>query len=213
MKPFFKIYATILLILVISFGYSQSMDKVSRYKSELLTERLAKDEEFKTDKASPLDSLSKLGFGGLNYFKPEIKWLIKARLERYSTPDTIQMKTTTERLPLYIVYGKATFKKGNNDLTLTVYRNVGLLSKSGYENYLFVPFRDETSGEETYGGGRYVDAYIEDGDDITIDFNRAYNPYCVYSKKYSCPIPPPENYLPLKVKAGEKAFDHSINIK
>lgn len=213
MKPIFKLYTTALLLLIIQLGYSQSMEKAALYKSDLIKERMAKNEEFINDAASPLDSLSKLTFDGLNYFKPKSKWLVKASIERYSTPDTIQMKTTTERLPLYIIYGKARFTMGKTDLALTVYRNVGLMSKSGYENYLFVPFRDETSGEETYGGGRYVDAYSEDGDFMTIDFNRAYNPYCVYSKKYSCPIPPDENYLPIKVKAGEKAFDNPKNIK
>jgi hypothetical protein len=213
MKSVLKIYTTALLFLTIQLSYSQSIDKGTLYKSELLKERMAKNEEFINDKASPLDSLSKQIFEGLNYYKPELKWQIEARMERFSTPDTIQMKTTTERLPLYIVYGKAKFTIENKDLVLTVYQNVGLLSKTGYENYLFVPFRDETSGEETYGGGRYVDAYIGNNDNITIDFNRAYNPYCVYSKKYSCPIPPSENYLPIKVKAGEKVFGHHKNIK
>ena len=181
------------------------------YAEELLAEREAKDQEFKIDEASPLDSLSKLNFSSLPYFKPATEWVVMARIEPYSTPDTIQMKTTTERLPLYIVYGKAKFKMESKDLTLTVYRNIGLMNNSGFENYFFVPFTDDTSGEETYGGGRYVDARYDGGDFITIDFNRAYNPYCVYNKKYSCPIPPAENYLPIKVQAGVKAFNLTQN--
>jgi hypothetical protein len=118
------------------------------------------------------------------------------------------MKTTTERLPLYLVYGKAYFIIEGKEFALTIYRNVGLMSKPGYEDYLFVPFRDATSGLKSYGGGRYIDARIIEGDQIIIDFNKAYNPYCVYSKKYSCPIPPSENYLELMVKAGEKNYQH-----
>ena len=200
------LYASLLslLFLVSTCVLGQS---TPTYAEELLAEREAKDQEFKIDEASPLDSLSKLTFSSLPYYKPTIKWVVEARIERYSAPDTIQMKTTTERLPLYIVYGKANFKMESKELTLTVYRNVGLMNKSGYENYFFVPFTDDTSGEETYGGGRYVDVRFDGGDYITIDFNRAYNPYCVYNKKYSCPIPPAENYLPIKVEAGVKAFN------
>ena len=194
------------LLLLFAFTTLQGQSTLA-YEKELFSERHVKNQEFKTDAASPLDSLSKLIFGGLDYYKPATEWVVEAKMERYSTPDTIQMKTTTERLPLYVVYGKARFTIKNTELVLTVYRNVGLMNKPGYENYFFVPFTDDTSGDETYGGGRYVDARFDGGDYVTIDFNRAYNPYCVYSKKYSCPIPPAENYLPVKVEAGEKAFD------
>lgn len=195
----------LLVLLFLAFNVVQGQSTLT-YEKELLSERQAKDQEFRTDVASPLDSLSKLIFGGLDYYKPSVKWVIKAKMERHSTPDTMQMKTTTERLPLYIVYGKASFSVENSELVLTVYQNVGLMNKPGYEDYFFVPFTDDTSGEETYGGGRYVDVRFDGGDYVIIDFNRAYNPYCVYNKKYSCPIPPSENYLPVTVEAGEKAF-------
>lgn len=203
-----KTYYTVLLSLLFSLTFFAVQGQSRRtYEKEILTERQEKDQELRTEAASPFDSLSKLSFKGLNYFNPSALWVVKAKMERYSTSDTIQMKTTTERLPLYIIYGKARFTMGNKELALTVYRNVGLMNKPDFENYFFVPFTDNTSGEETYGGGRYVDARYDGGEYITIDFNRAYNPYCVYSKKYSCPIPPAENYLPVKVEAGEKAFD------
>ena len=81
-----------------------------------------------------------------------------------------------------------------------------MFDKEGYEDYLFLPFLDNTNGEESYGGGRYVEARIPEGDTIIIDFNKAYNPYCAYNEKYSCPIVPRQNYLPIEVKAGVKAF-------
>ena len=80
------------------------------------------------------------------------------------------------------------------------------LIKGYYENYLFIPFRDITSGDETYGGGRYLDFRIPETDSVTIDFNLSYNPYCAYNHKYSCPIPPAENSLPVKILAGEKTY-------
>ena len=206
------------LIFIIPFLFSfsslishgQTSRPSSVFKKELVKERQQKNTDFISGVQSPLDDSDKLGFQGLNYFKPSSSWVIKARIEKYETPDTIQMRTTTERLPLYIVYGKANFRINNKEHELTIFRNVGLMNKPGYENYLFIPFTDETSGNQTYGGGRYVDAYIEDSEFLTIDFNRAYNPYCVYNKKYSCPIPPSGNHLTIKVNAGEKLFkNHS----
>ena len=75
-------------------------------------------------------------------------------------------------------------------------------------DHLFLPFTDNTNGVETYGGGRYIDLKIPAGNTINIDFNKAYNPYCAYSDKYSCPIPPPENHLDIEIKAGIKLTDH-----
>lgn len=197
---------SLLITLTYQGSIAQSQINTTDYSEIIIVERKQKDEDFRTGKSSPIDSLGKITFSGLNYYKPSAKWIIRARLERFRAPDTIQMKTTTERLPLYIVYGKATFTLQRKVHELTIYQNVGLMKKSGYENYLFVPFKDKTSGKETYGGGRYIDAVAEDNGFISLDFNRAYNPYCVYNKKYSCPVPPAENYLDLKVKAGEKTY-------
>jgi hypothetical protein len=80
------------------------------------------------------------------------------------------------------------------------------VKKPGYEKHLFIPFNDRTNGNETYGGGRFLDVYETGTDTLIIDFNLAYNPYCAYNHKYSCPIPPEANNLELKVKAGEKKF-------
>jgi uncharacterized protein (DUF1684 family) len=81
------------------------------------------------------------------------------------------------------------------------------MNTEGLEDYLFLPFLDDTNGETTYGGGRYIDLRIPKGDSMEIDFNRAYNPYCVYNDKYSCPIVPRDNYIDLKVEAGLKMFE------
>jgi len=75
-----------------------------------------------------------------------------------------------------------------------------------YKNHIFIPFTDLTNGEETYGGGRYIDATIPKGKSITLDFNYSYNPYCHYTEGYNCPIPPKENFLDIKIKAGEKIW-------
>ncbi len=82
-----------------------------------------------------------------------------------------------------------------------------MLEEEGYDDYLFLPFLDETNGDESYGGGRYVEARIPAGDTLIINFNEAYNPYCAYNERYSCPIVPRANYINTRIKAGVKAFD------
>jgi uncharacterized protein len=198
---------SLLLLLMSTLNVFAQQDQKT-YKKEVMKERVEKDKEFINPDETPLAKEEIGSFRGLSYFKPNLKYRITANLVRESSPDTIRMKTTTERLPLYLVYGKATFTLDGKDHTLTIFRNVGLMSKPGYEDYLFVPFIDETSGKQSYGGGRYIDARIIEGNSIVLDFNRAYNPYCVYSKKYSCPIPPQENYINAKILAGEKKYNH-----
>ena len=117
------------------------------------------------------------------------------------------METTTDRLPEYVQYGVLKFTLRGEEYELKIYQNINLIEREGYEDYLFLPFLDDTNGEESYGGGRYIEARIPEGDTMEIDFNKAYNPYCAYNEKYSCPIVPRENYLPLKVEAGVKAFE------
>lgn len=196
----------IFVLLIMSILGTSAQELQKNYKKTIKKERREKDIEFLDIKESPLAADEIKTFSGLKYFKPDYSMVISAELVRKSTPDTIKMKTTTERLPLYIVYGTATFTVNGIKDTLTIYRNVGLMSKAGFEDYLFVPFTDETSGIESYGGGRYIDARIPKDNTIILDFNRAYNPYCVYSKKYSCPIPPRENHLNIRIAAGEKNY-------
>jgi len=117
------------------------------------------------------------------------------------------MSTTTGRKSEEVVYGIAYFKLNGEDRQLEIYQNQELKLDEDYVDYLFLPFTDLTNGEETYGGGRYIDLRIPKSDEISIDFNRAYNPYCVYNKKYSCPLVPSANHLKTRVLAGIKDFN------
>jgi len=200
------LYFLVFITLSTLGGFAQN-DPIA-YKKEIIKERTEKDKEFRNPEETPLSKEEIPDFVGLKYFKPNLKYRITASLIKETSPDTIKMKTTTERLPLYLVYGKATFTLNGKQHVLTIFRNVGLMTKPGYEDYLFVPFTDLTSGKQAYGGGRYIDARITEGDTIVLDFNRAYNPYCVYSKRYSCPIPPSENFINARILAGEKNYSH-----
>ena len=163
--------------------------------------------EYKDATTSPLKDKDRKKFKGLDFFKFDSSYVVKASLKL--TPDTqwFDMKTTTDRVSPERIYGVLTFELKGETYKLNVYQGKDIMKREGLEDYLFLPFLDNTNGDESYGGGRYIDLRIPEGDTIEIDFNKAYNPYCAYNDKYSCPLVPRENYLNTKVRAGVKAFD------
>ncbi len=179
-------------------------------KSALVADILKFQEEldasFKDPEESPLPDKYKKDFEGLDYFEPDTTYVVKAKLVR--TPDAAPffMPTTTDRKTHEVLYGIAHFTLNGEERQLEIYQSLDLIQQEQYKDYLFLPFNDATNGEETYGGGRYIDLSIPDGDILVIDFNKAYNPYCAYNKKYSCPLVPRQNYLRTKVRAGVKDF-------
>ncbi len=162
--------------------------------------------EYKDASKSPLKDKDRKKFEGLDFFKVDSTYVVKAQLER--TPDSkwFNMRTTTSRVSKERVFGVLHFELKGKTYQLNVYQGQDIMKKEGMEDYLFLPFLDETNGLESYGGGRYIDLRIPKGDSIDIDFNTAYNPYCAYNDKYSCPIVPRDNYLKTRVEAGVKAF-------
>jgi uncharacterized protein len=184
--------------------------KINTRKQFLLetrNERNTKNKEFLEPDKSPLPAEEICNFKGLKYFRADPAYKVTAIFDRIDMPVTFRMKTTTDRQPEYRTFAKITFSLNNTTLTLNVYQNVELTRKPGYEDYLFVPFTDETSAKDSYEGGRFLDLKQPTGNSIVIDFNKAYNPYCAYNHKYSCPVPPPENHLPVQIKAGEKKYN------
>jgi uncharacterized protein (DUF1684 family) len=184
---------------VTSIAQSQHAEAVQHYRDSV-------DRVFSDPEQSILSERDLVAFRGLHYFDYNDDYRVKATFS--SEPgQRFSMKTTTDRLPEYEPVGKLHFAIYNQPLELTVYRNVALTTREGFEDHLFVPFTDLTNGSETYEGGRYLDFRSADlNDPVYIDFNRCYNPYCVYSKKYSCPIPPQENHLNVAIEAGVKRF-------
>nr|WP_298999647.1 DUF1684 domain-containing protein [uncultured Allomuricauda sp.] len=164
------------------------------------------NESFRNPETSPLPDRLRKNFESLSFFEADTLYRIRARFER--TPDAVPflMPSTTDEKTIEVVYGVAHFELNGKQHQLEIYQTPELISQKGYEDYLFLPFLDDTNGDETYGGGRYIDLTIPKGDTILIDFNKAYNPYCVYNKKYSCPLVPRQNYLRTKVRAGVKDF-------
>lgn len=162
--------------------------------------------EYKDATTSPLKDKDRKTFEGLDFFKFDSVYVVKAALKR--TPDSkwFNMKTTTDRMSPERVFGILTFELKGTVYELNVYQGKDVMQREGFEDYLFLPFLDNTNGEGSYGGGRYIDLRIPESDTMFIDFNTAYNPYCAYNEKYSCPIVPRENYIATKIEAGVKAF-------
>lgn len=163
--------------------------------------------EYKDATTSPLKDKDRKQFEGLDFFKFDSAYVVYALFKRTPNEKPFKMKTTTDRLPVYVKYGELTFSLKGENFKLDIYQNLDLIKKEGYEDYLFLPFLDETNGFESYGGGRYIDLRIPEGDVTEIDFNKAYNPYCAYNDRYSCPIVPRINYLKTRIEAGVKVFD------
>ena len=132
--------------------------------------------------------------------------VVNANLKRTPNSEWFKMQTTTSRVSDERIYGILTFQLKGKTYNLNVYQGKDLMTTEGYEDYLFLPFLDNTNGEDSYGGGRYIDLRIPKGNELIIDFNKAYNPFCAYNEKYSCPIVPRENYVDIEIRAGVKAF-------
>lgn len=161
---------------------------------------------FRDPESSPLPDKYRKDFMGLDFFAPDTSYIINAQFKRTPDAKPILMPTTTERKTYQILYGVASFELHGQSHELEVYRDLATATNVLRKNDLFLPFYDETNGKETYGGGRYIDLKIPEKDVLEIDFNRAYNPYCVYNKKYSCPLVPRQNVLRTNVRAGAKDF-------
>jgi len=167
--------------------------------------REKQQKEMKGDK-SPLLPKDRKRFKGLKYFAPDLKYRVKAKFITTENTPMFLMKTTTTRLPQYRKYGEVYFTIDSVEYMLEVYQSPDISKMDGYEDYLFIPFTDLTNGEETYEVGRYIEFRIPKDDNVIVDFNIAYNPYCSYNPNYSCPIPPEPNRLPIAIRAGEKKY-------
>ena len=167
------------------------------------------NQEFSDPKSSPLKKKDLASFKTLSFFPIDTTFSVKAKLERTPDEQPFFMPTTTERMSQEVLYGVVRFEVHGEKFSLNVYQNIVLRETEEFRDYLFLPFSDLTNGEETYGGGRYIDLTIPEGDSLTINFNKAYNPYCAYNAKYSCPIVPKENNLNYAIKAGVKNFNKS----
>jgi uncharacterized protein (DUF1684 family) len=175
--------------------------------SEINAHRKEQEKEFRDKQKSPLTPKLRSKFKHLNYYPIDLKYRVIARFVKTENPVLFKMKTSTDRLPVYSKYADVYFTIDSIEHKLEVYRSGDISRMAGYEDYLFIPFTDLTNGEETYEAGRYIDMRIPEGEQVIIDFNQCYNPYCSYGAgRYSCPIPPEPNRLAVAIPAGEKKY-------
>lgn len=198
-------YFSLVLLMVSVFGFSQSTKKqisdIRKFQSDL-------NAEYQNPKETPLRGDNFTNFKDHPFFPIDLKYRIKAKFERTENAVSFDLPTSSGKTQPYMEYGKATFQLDGKMHTLSIYQSLNLIKKPGFEDYLFLPFRDETNGKETYGGGKYMDLRIPKTDEILLDFNQSYQPFCAYNAyDYNCPIVPEENFLPLRIEAGVQYHD------
>ena len=164
---------------------------------------------FKDASKSPLKNKDLKSFKGLDFFPVDSSYIIIASIEK--TPDTpfLGMATNTEEKSYYRKFGILTFTLKEKEMQLTLYESLEESENPVFEDYLFLPFTDETSGSDSYGGGRYMDVFkskINTNGTLELNFNNTYNPYCAYNDDYSCPLTPRDNHLSMEILAGVKDF-------
>jgi uncharacterized protein len=176
--------------------------RVNDYAIQVAKIRKEKDVYLKESEDSPIGNQD--AFRGLNYFDPHQKYKVTARLRIIDSLSIIKVLRNDGKLTEYKRFAQAKFTLDQVDYTVVLLKS---LDQADEDASLFLPFTDLSNGKETYHGGRYIDLHWVAGKKtIEIDFNLAYNPYCVYSYKYSCPIPPRENFIQTSILAGEKNF-------
>ncbi|WP_436912005.1 DUF1684 domain-containing protein [Halosimplex marinum] len=178
------------------------MSETDEWAEQLRANRAEKDEFLAEHPQSPIPPEDREDFDGLDYFEPDPDYRVDATVTVHDQPDPVEMETSDGRTVRYERVVTFAFELDGESRELHGYR------QQPDDDSIFVPFRDKTTGQETYDGGRYMelepDRELEDGDEVTIDFNLAYSPFCAFSDTFSCPYPPEENWLETTVEAGER---------
>lgn len=204
MKPFFLLY------LILSITACSQQNSVAKKQQNLLN--AAKEAQYKLNlqyadkEKSPLDSADLARFRQLDFFPITSKYIVKASFVKNEFPVPFKMNTSTDRRPVYQKYGTLYFEMDGEKHQLAAYQSLDPRNSEEDKQYISVPFTDLTSGKESYGGGRYIDLKLPLNALVVLDFNQAYNPYCAYSHRWSCIIPPQENALKVAIKAGVKKY-------
>ena len=166
--------------------------------------RTAKDDAFGSPKQSPLTPEQIAQFQGLHYFPEDPSLRFEPTVEPYDPQEMVEMETSTGETATYIRWGHVRFTVDGQAQALTVFRDPA-------QQHWFLPFRDATSGTETYGAGRYLEPESGKNDTLILDFNYAYNPFCAYNAQWTCPLPPAENRLPVPIPAGGDGVQERVS--
>jgi len=175
------------------------------WRTELETEREMKNAFMARHAESPF-VVGRVPFHDLVYFPPDPDYRVRAILKRVPVPEEAFLRTSRDNQAVMRYLGDLEFSLAGRPLRLRLFH-----AGEGVGTSVFVPFRDRTSGRESYGAGRYLTLELNESDEYDLDFNRSFNPYCAYTDEYECGFPPAENDLPVAVRAGEKAWASDRN--
>ena len=201
MKYLFMLFFSVLLISCNSKDKRPLIGKTT-YQQKL-------NSVFKDASKSPLKSKDLKSFKGLDFFPVDSSYIITASIKKTPNTPFIGMPSSTDEKSYYRKFGILTFILKEKEMQLTLYQSLEESENPIFEDYLFLPFTDETSGNYSYGGGRYMDVFksnINTNGTIELNFNNTYNPYCAYNEDYSCPLTPRDNHLSIEILAGIKDF-------
>lgn len=191
------------------YSLSACSQKAVSYEEQIAQHRAHYKQEFVTEESSPLTAADT---AYLHFFDADEKYKVTAQVTITPDAPAFDMLTVSGKTKKYRQYALATFTINDTTCTLQILQSLKLIKQEKYKNSLFIPFTDATIYTLSYGGGRYIDLSSTDIKDntIVIDFNKCYNPWCAYADGYSCPIPPPENILPVAIPVGEKMYGKEV---
>lgn len=196
MRKYILIFLLLPLLAFSQKMVSKEVVAVKKFQEEL-------NAEYLNPKTSPLRGDNLSNFKEHPFFPFDIKYNVTAAFVKTKNAKPFELPTSSGKTKSYKEYGKVTFELDGKSYTLNLYQSLDLIKQKKYKDDLFLPFRDETNGKETYGGGKYMDLKIPKGNTIVLDFNQSYQPYCAYNAyDYNCPIVPEENKLPVEIRAG-----------
>ncbi|MBT3271677.1 MAG: DUF1684 domain-containing protein [Spirochaetales bacterium] len=201
---YIKLLAGVLIAVIVTVFIliAQPAIAAREYRQSIENERIDIDRFMSLSSESPLLPADKADFAGLDYFPADVAFRATAHLTMFASQEIIEVPTSAGTYDRYSRFGELNFSLGQENFSLEVWKQLS----GAVSNRLFVAFTDLTNGSDTYGGGRYLNLYLDENNNVTIDFNLAYNPYCVYNPAYICPLAPPANRLEIEITAGEKSF-------
>ncbi len=186
------------VLLLFSAGVLVAQNEV--YFTHIDSFQAALDEHYANSNTSPLEGKALRKFKTLGFFPVNSNCKVEAKVVLTPDSELFPMMTSSGKAKDYRCYAELHFELEGKPQMLKLYQRIPINEK--YPNSLFLPFTDETSGGESYGGGRYLDLELPIGETVILDFNKAYNPYCAYTTGYSCSIPPRQNHLDVALLAG-----------
>jgi uncharacterized protein len=204
MKRFilYVLVGVVAMVALVMFSI-QNGDSSENYVTSVISERADRDEFMKSNEGSPFKK-DELTFEGLKYFDVDEAYRVKAKLEPIEKKKVVIIGTSDGKEQKYLEYAHAIFDLNGSKNKLLI---LEVMEMGPQRGKLFLAFADDTSGNETYGAGRYLDLKkVAAATSVVLDFNLAYNPYCAYTDSYTCPLPPRENILKIAIRAGEKSY-------